>query len=342
MKKDFFHKKSGLFLIALMVFFKISYAQSDTLVFNTGNRIVGEIKSMEKGILEIDAAYGDENFKIKWLSISEIYTVSKFVVSIKDKLYRGRLASISDGRIKVFDKDSIYTTCDLKEVFYINQFKDGFAKRFGAMIEAGFNLTKAQNLRQFSLRSSISYSTDKWTADAAYNMIRSSQDNVETIRRTDALFNYRRIFLKNWYLIGTLAALSNTEQLIDLRANTQLGLGKFILSSNRAYWGVKTGVNNNLERFSNQPTDRNTWEAYLGTELNLYDVGDLDLSFLYMGYSGLTEKGRYRADANFNAKYDLPLDFFIRLGISLNYDNQPAENASETDYIVTTGIGWEW
>ncbi|BFP42212.1 hypothetical protein FGF1_30570 [Flavobacteriaceae bacterium GF1] len=297
---------------------------------------------MEKGVLEIDVPYGDENFKVKWLSIKEIHTESKFVVSVADKLYQGRIASIANQRIKVFDNDSIYTTCALQEIVYLNQFKEGFANRFSAAIEVGFNLTKAQDLRQFSLRSSMSYKTDKWTADIAYNILRSSQDNVEPVNRSDGLLNYRRILLKNWYLIGTVATLSNTEQLLDLRANSQLGIGKFIVSSNRAYWGVKAGFNNNLERFTNETTNRNTWEGYLGSELNLYDTGNLELALVFMGYSGLTETGRYRADINFDTKYELPLDLFIRLGISLNYDNRPAQSASETDYIVRTGIGWEW
>lgn len=316
--------------------------QSDTLVFDSGNKVIGEIKKMEKGVLEIDVPYGDEDFKVKWLSIKEIHTESKFVVSIKEKLYRGRIASIGDQRIKVFDNDSIYTTCSLNEIVYLNQFKEGFANRFSAAIEAGFNLTKAQDLRQFSLRSSVSYKTDKWTADVAYNILRSSQNDVEPVSRTDGLLNYRRILTKNWYLIGTIATLSNTEQLIDLRANSQLGIGKFIISSNKAYWGLKAGFNNNLERFANETTNRNTWEGYLGSEVNLYDTGDLELKLVFMGYAGLTETGRYRADINFDTKYELPLDLFIRLGISLNYDNEPAQNASDTDYIVRTGIGWEW
>ena len=102
------------------------------------------------------------------------------------------------------------------------------------------------------------------------------------------------------------------------------------------------GVNNNLEKFLNESNSRTSWEGYLGTELNLYDVGDINLTFGYMGYTGLTKKGRYRADINFDLKYNLPLDFFIRTGISFNYDNKPANSASKTDYVIRSGIGWEW
>ncbi len=329
-------------VIILLFCFESMFGISDTLVFKGGNVIVGEIKKMEKGILEIDASFGDENFKIKWLSVSEIYTESKFLINVRDKIYEGRIASVSEQKVKVFDQDSIYTICALDEIVYLTQVKNGFSNRFSAAAELGFNLSKAQNLRQFSIRSSAAYKGNKWTLEASYNIIRSSQDDAEPIKRTDGLLNYRHLLFRKWYGIATMSTLSNTEQLLDLRANSQLGLGNFLYSSNKAYWGVKTGLNNNLEKFSNETDNRNSWEGYLGTELNLYNVGDVDLLFVFMGYSGLTDTRRYRTDMNLDLKYDLPLDLFIRLGISFNYDNRPAQNASDTDYIIRTGIGWEW
>jgi len=38
----------------------------------------------------------------------------------------------------------------------------------------------------------------------------------------------------------------------------------------------------------------------------------------------------------------LPLDLYLKLGISINYDNQPAGDAHELDYIYQFGFGWEW
>ncbi|MFN2128683.1 MAG: DUF481 domain-containing protein, partial [Anaerolineales bacterium] len=61
-----------------------------------------------------------------------------------------------------------------------------------------------------------------------------------------------------------------------------------------------------------------------------------------MVYPGITEKGRWRSDFNLDTKYDLPYDFYIKVSLTINYDNRPAEGASETDYVVQTGLGWEW
>jgi hypothetical protein len=304
--------------------------------------IVGEIEKMEKGVLEIDASYGDANFKIEWLNIKEIYTESKFLVNIRDSIYHARLASLPSQRIRVYDGDSVYAICTLKEIVYLTQIKEGFSDRFHASIELGINLAKAQNMRQLSTRSTIGYRTVKWSADASYNSLGTIQDNTDRIQRSDGALNYRYILVRKWYVIATFSALSNTEQKLDLRTNAQIGLGNFIYSTNKAYWGIKIGANNNFEKFSTETTSRNSWEGYLGTELNLYDIGDIDLLLVFQGYSGLTDITRYRSDINLDLKYELPFDLFIRLGISFNYDNRPAENASKTDYVIRTGIGWEW
>ncbi len=336
------HKVLHLTVLGLLFWSQIANGQSDTLVFNEQTMVVGEIKKMEKGVIEIDVPYGDEVFKIKWSSVKEIYTESRFLISIRDMLYKGRVATTTNGRIKVFDRDTTYVEGNLPEIVYLNQIKEGFANRFNAAAELGFNIIKAQDIRQFSFRSSAGYKSDSWWLEASFNIIRSSQDNTEAIKRTDGLLNYRRLLFRQWYGIATLSTLSNTEQLIDIRANTQLGAGNYLLSTSKAYWGIKAGVNNNLERFSNESESRTSWEGFLGTELNIYGAGDLDLSIIYMGYSGITDEGRYRADVTFDLKYDLPLDLFVRLGVAYNYDNRPAENASQVDYVVRTGIGWEW
>jgi hypothetical protein len=85
-------------------------------------------------------------------------------------------------------------------------------------------------------------------------------------------------------------------------------------------------------------------EGFFGTELNMFDVGDLNLLTSIYAYPSITESGRWRSDFSFDAKYEMPFDddFYIKLGITVNYDNRPVAGASEVDYIFYTGFGWEW
>ena len=82
--------------------------------------------------------------------------------------------------------------------------------------------------------------------------------------------------------------------------------------------------------YSNSSTaDRKSWEGFLGCELNLFNMGDLSLLTQIVAYPSFTESGRWRSDFSFDAKYDLPLDFYVKLGYTLNFDNRPAEGSVE-------------
>jgi hypothetical protein len=60
--------------------------------------------------------------------------------------------------------------------------------------------------------------------------------------------------------------------------------------------------------------DKNSLEGYFGSELNLYDIGDLSILTKAVAYPSITESGRWRADFVFDTKYDLPLGFLYQIG----------------------------
>ena len=298
---------------------------------------------MDRGIIKIETDYSDSDFKIEWVQVVGIKTTTQFMVTITDgrKVY-GTLQAVGDTSVQVLTIDQQELIFGFMEIVALYPFDDKFLDRLSASISFGLDLTKAQNLRSFTTRSSLGYRAEKWATDISFYSLNSSQDSVENIKRTEGELNFRYILPRRFYGIATVSGLSNTEQKLDLRMNVQLGLGNFLVRTNSMYWGAKMGFNRNYEQFSSDSDDRKSWEAYLGTELNLFDTGDLNLAFLLMLYPSLTELGRLRTDSNLDLKYDLPMDFYINLGISFNYDNRPADNASEIDYVFYTGFGWEW
>ena len=318
-------------------------AQIDSIMFTSGDFIVGEVKTMQKGILQVETDYSDSDFKIEWSKVSGIRTQSQFMITLSNgEQHYGRLQSASDSTINILEgiMDTVHVSN--MEIVYLNAYNDKFSDRLSASISLGFDMTKAQNLRTLTTRSSLGYVADKWTLGATYNTLISTQDKVEDIKRTDGDLTFRYVLPYRLYAITTLAGLANTEQKLDLRINAQLGLGIFLVQTNRLYWGGKVGFNRNIENYSNETEDRSSWEGYLGTEVNLFDTGDIDVYFLFMAYPSITEPGRFRSDSKIDFKYELPLDFFIKVGLSLNYDNRPANDASETDYVFQAGFGWEW
>lgn len=335
------------FLIAFSVFisFQISYAQtSDTLALDNGDIIVGEIKEMKNGVLSIETDYSDSDFTIKWIKVKKISSSQYYLVTLNNGVRLNTDLHTKAKDTGVVDLTSINekVTVNISDIVYIKAIKTSFFSRLSASLSVGYNFTKSNNLSQFTVRSTLGYIADTWGANASYNSVVSKQDSVPETNRTDANIG-AKYFLKNdWFLSLSGDFLSNDEQKLDLRTTIKGGAGKYFIHSNRVYFGAGTGLAWNNERFSDEfNTERNSLEAYLGLELNMFDFDDISLYTNLVAYPSLTESGRLRTDFTLDLKYDLPYEFFIKLGFTHNFDSKPIESAAKVDYIFQTTFGWE-
>lgn len=350
-------------ILALFVLFAIhctNYAQNDTLRLNNGDVIVGDLKSMDRGVLTIEPSYSDSDFKITWESIKEMKANQRYLITLSDGgRINGTFRSAGEGKIFIDNENGEDLTVDQNDIVNINSVDSGFLSRLSANIDFGLSLTKANNQKQLNGNLRLGYLEDRWSADMYYNTLITTQDGVSDIQRNDAGLGYRYFLPADWNLGADLVLLSNTEQSLDIRATGKIGVGNFIKRTNSLYWNVFGGVAYTSESFSPvfDPEDgtsttaphRKSMEGFLGTEVNLYDIGDLNLLTKLIVYptlvsDELVEPGRVRTDFRFDAKYDdiFIEDFYVRAGFTLNYDSRPAEAGKEFDYIFTTGFGWEW
>lgn len=334
-------KKLSITLTFTLIGF-LAFAQNDSLVFNKNILIVGEVKSMDRGVVHVKTDFSDKDFAIEWDKIKSINTETYFLIltSFKTRHY-GLLKSSSDTTLMIVNFSN-NIELKLEDIVMLVPFEEKFGDRFSAAIDFGFSLTKANNLKQLTSRSSLGYKAKKWSSEAVFNYLGSVSENADTVKRAEGGIVFQYLFYDKWFISFTESALSATEQNLRYRLNTRLGLGRFIVHTNRSQWTARFGVNRNNERFTDNTPNRNSWESYVGTEVDLFDIGDLNLVTRINAYKGITESSRWRVDGVFDVKYDLPLDLYIKAGISFNYDNIPAEDASTFDYVLQTGLGWEW
>jgi len=318
-------------------------AQTDSLIFTNSNFMVGDVKSMNRGVLVMETDYSDSDFKIKWDDIEEIYTQTSFLITLSNGLrFNGRLSSIGEGETAILTDGGMRREVKHEDVVFLKSVDETFSSRLYASVNVGFSFTRARNLRQSNLSVNLGYLARRWSTDLYYSVVTSNQDATDPIRRGEGGMNFRYFLPRDWYAKATLNFFSSTEQKINLRTTTSLGIGKYIIHTNKVYWGGGAGLNYNDEDFSSDALDRRSLEGYFGTELNMYDVGDFSLLSRAVAYPSFTEAGRWRFELAFDTKYELPLDFFVHLGFNLNYDNRPTEGAGGTDYAFLSGIGWEW
>ncbi len=333
--------KKGLTFCLFILITSFVSAQKDTLILTNNDVIIGEVKDMDRGVVTVSTDYSKDDFRVKWGGIKKISTNSSYIITLKngDRLH-GNIKTADSAAVNIHTIAGINKLVKYQELVFLKPIKTSFKDRLNAAVDFGFSLTKAQNLKQITLRSTVGYLAENWSLNATYNTLFSNQDHTDQIRRTDGGLSYKYLLPKDWYLPASVTFLSNSEQQLDLRLLESVGVGKYLLHSNQSYWGVASGITHNDEKYFNIDA-RKSWEAYLGTELNLYDIGKLNLLTKMAAYPSLTQSGRWRYDFNFDAKYDLPLNLYIKFGITYNYDNQPVAGASNTDYVMQTGIGWK-
>ena len=70
-------------------------------------------------------------------------------------------------------------------------------------------------------------------------------------------------------------------------------------------------------------------EAYFGTEFMTEKLKITDLITRFTWYPSLTISDRYRLAYRFDLDFNLPGDWYFRVGFLDNYDSQPPEGFSE-------------
>src|SRR5436305_8750975 len=105
-----------------------SHAQRDSLVLKNNNVIVGEIKSLDKGVVTIETDYSKSDFTIEWSGIKEIYSATMFLVTLKngDRVTGSFRSAQGGSKIIIIDKDGKQTETTLDDVVYLKGLKSNF------------------------------------------------------------------------------------------------------------------------------------------------------------------------------------------------------------------------
>ena len=332
--------KKGIILFFILLSTCV-FAQKDSLKMKNNDIIVGELKSLVNGIITMKTPYSDKDFKIEYINVKEIYMDQTFLIYLVNKShYLGKAKTIGPDMVEIVTDNFTFET-KKSNIVQLNAIDRKFWSRFTGYIDVGFNLTKANNFSQFSIGSGLNYDSELWNFSVAYNALQTNQDEVDEIKRIEWNVNAQRLIFKEWFAILDVSYLSNTEQALKGRVNTLGAFGKYIIRTSRLYLGARIGVNYNIETYFDESLDKNSTEANIAADFNMFEYGDLDLTTSLVLYPSLSENGRFRSDYSIAVKYDLPWDFYIKFDFTLNYDNQPAVEGNDFDYIFNSGFGWE-
>ncbi len=332
------------FLLVFMCILPLGLtAQKDTLWLKNTNVLYGEIKRLSSGVLTMETPYSDDDFTIDYDEVDRMYIERQCLIIATGGIRMvGYIRSKESGQVTVVENGEEEAVYSLKYITAIETIESRFLDRFKANIDIGLNLTKANNLNQLNIGGGLHYRGFKWFSDLDISSLVSTQDDVEQTQRTNVNLSLTRMISDKWFVRGTGSFLSNTEQNLVGRYSARLGGGRFLANTEKLLFGVLAGLNYNIENYEDSSLNKESTELYLSSNLNMFNYKDFSLYTRVDVYPSLSERGRIRVDYVLNTKYDLPYDFYIKAELQFNYDNQPVEGASDTDYVINTGFGWEF
>lgn len=337
--------RKSIIILLLIFSFNQVIAQNDKIYTSNGDVLVGKIQSMKRGVLSYDTDYADSDFQIDWEEVEGIVCTRLLMIyTVEGQKYNGGLNFLPDEPKKVTIQtldDNISVTLD--QIVEIASLEQRIIDRIIISIDAGLSISKANNVRQTSAAAKVSYRGIKWNISAQLNNVGTTQDDVDPIERTDGGVTLVRDVWGNGMILGGAEFLSNSEQMLDLRSTFRAGLGLYIIRTNHMYMQSGLGLAFSQEKYGgDEPTSQGSFEGLGLFDFNAYDLGDLSFQFKLTTYPSLSDWGRWRIDIDTSLKYDLPLDFYVKLSYVHNFDSDPLVDVAKNDFVFKTSLGWEW
>ena len=312
----------------------------DTVTMATGEKLVGEIKKVEKDVLTISTAYSDSDFKIEWDQVVAIDSARQFLI----ETFEGRRVSgvvTVDVTNKAVQIGGV--TIALADVTMMQPFERSLWSRFETGVDFGYSMTQANDATQLTLGANLLYRGEHVVDTVLANVFKNSQSNAPDTQRWDLGNDYRYLLGDRWYANTTQDFLNSDEQGLNLRTTIGGGGGRYLLRSASQYLALGGGLAWTNEDYTEPaiPT-KDSGEAYLGTEFMTEKLKITDLVTRFTYYPSLTIDDRYRINYTFDLDFNLPGDWYLRFSLFENYDSQPPAGLSNNDYGLSTSFGFKF
>lgn len=320
----------------------LASSKIDTIYFQHGDRLTGEVKLMENNYLRLSTEDAG-TVSLEWTKVDSVKILTNMRIGLMDGriLYGKLLASGIKGSCYIWSNIGDPLLVELIHIVTLSPVKDRIINRLDGSLGSGFSYVKASDLLQLNVNVSINYRAEKNNIETFYDGI-VTRDSLGNTQRHNGGATFIRFFPNNWFLISQVSAEKNTELQLDLRTNLKLGAGKGVIRSNSSHLRLAAGMQVNRE--TSLGNEQYNLEAAAMTEYSVFIYDDPEVSFdiKFALIPSLSAFGRIRSDLNSNLKWELFNDFFLKWSFYYSFDSRPlSETAAKSDWAITM-VGLEY
>ncbi len=334
------------YLILLVFLFSgIGHAKTDVVIFKNGDRLTGEVKSLERGRLRFKTDATD-TINIEWDEVAYLSSDQNIQVeTVLGARHLGHLVRSEEKFNIVVETNAGPINLNNIQVVQMTPIEEKGVNRIDGEITAGYNFTKASEVSHANFGVELAYRTEIriWSLDLDVTV--TDSETNEASQRESLDLDYKRLRDNRWLVSGNVSLNRNDELGIDLRTSVGGGGGRILRQSGHSSLILEGGLKATREDLAGSTTDEDTLEAYalMTWDWFRYDTPELDLSTSFEVIPNLSDTGRVRGELDIKFKWEMIEDLFWQLEFYDSYDSRPATvGAEKNDHGIITSLGYDF
>jgi hypothetical protein len=331
------------FLLAAPAFARDS---TDVVVMKNGDRLTGEIKGLNAGVLYMSMQYILGTSSVDWSRVSHLESKQLFLVKDEDgSVYTGTLNTTDTPAGRPMEitiaEASVSKVIESSRIVQMDMTSTKFYQRFNGDFNTGIIYSKGNQSTQYSLSSEVAYPRERWSAGASFNSTLSASTGASAWTRNKAGVDALRLLHWNqWFYEGVGAFLQSSEQGIVHQSTFGGGVGRYLENNNSARISLLGGFVGQNTQYQQSVVSQSLASGLIAANLQFFRFnktnGTLDTVLLPV----ITEPGRVKF--NMNGAYYIKITGNLSWNISVygNWDSRPPPGLSGSDYGSSSGLSW--
>lgn len=333
-------------LLILFLASNAAFAQDDVITMMNGDRLSGEVKSLDRGMINFDTDATD-TIAIRWDHVSDLTSPQSFLITLSNgsRLF-GSIAGVDADNAISLTTNTGQVSVQMVELVRMSPIEARLVDQIDMNVDLGYSIAKANNVVQTTAGYDFSFRNEERLVSMNSDFARSSSVDRPDSLRANVAVSYRR-FIEGriWSPVGLAQLERNDELGLRRRATIGGGMGRYLTDTNEHRINFMGGLVRSTEDATDAVESTDSIEAMTGLNIEWfrYDSPELDVSSQLMVFERLSDESRTRGNLDLSFKWELIEDFNWGMSVYYSFDSAPENfDASGSDYGVVTTLGWSF
>jgi hypothetical protein len=320
-------------------------AKTDVVVLINGDSVTGEVKSLEFGVLR----YSTDSMgtvEIDWEDVVSLTSDQSLQVEVMagTRYFGGLQQPDAPGMIRVGRGDFVEDLAKDRVVRMTPIDTDErLLERFDGSFSFGFNTDKGSQVTKNNIAADFRYRTREYLVGLNLSSSITDQPGAETTQRQNLSFNYQRFRDNRWFTNWSLTGDKNDEQGINARFSGSIGLGRYLVQTNKDQFAVIGGLAVTYEDVTGDAPDTTFGEGLMSLQYrHRMPDPEASVNFSLNAYPLLKDLRSFRSDADLSYRKEFITDLFFDLSVYYTFLSDPPDGSEKDDYGVVTSIGYSF